>query len=73
MICMRWRKAKLLQENDKKTYWRLNNKHTESNRKEWKEREICEEEKFVISLYERFTQCTGIYSQPKNPETTDHS
>ena len=72
---MRWRKAKLLQENYKKTYWRLQYKHTERKRKEWKEREreTCEEEKFVISLYERFPQCTGIYSQPKNPESSDHS
>ena len=47
--------------------------HREQKERVKREREICEEEKFVISLYERFTQCTGIYSQPKNPESTDHS
>ena len=46
--------------------------HREQKEGVKREREICEEEKFVISLYERFTQCTGIYSHPKNPESSDH-
>ena len=55
-----------------KTAEQTNREQKERVKRE-REREICEEEKFVISPYERFTQCTGIYSQPKNPESTDHS
>ena len=47
--------------------------HREQKERMKREREICEEEKFVISLDERFTQCTGIYSQCKNLENSNHS
>ena len=69
MIRMRWRKAKLLQEDLLKI---AEQTHREQKERVKREREFCEEEKFVISLYERYTQCTGIYSQPKNPESSDH-
>ena len=69
MIRMRWRKAKLSQEDLLKI---AEQTYREQKERVKREREICEEEKFVISLYEIFTQCTGIYSQPKNPESSDH-
>ena len=45
-------------------------------RKKWKrerERErLVRKRKLIFSLYEKFTQYTDIYSQPKNPEILDH-
>ena len=47
-------------------------------RKKWERERERERERFVrkrkliFSLYEKFTQYTDIYSQPKNPEILDH-
>ena len=45
-------------------------------RKKWereRERErFVRKRKLIFSLYEKFTQYTNIYSQPKNPKILDH-
>ena len=61
MICRRWRKAKLLQENYKKTYWRLQNKHTESKRKEWKERERFVRKRSLLFHYMKDLHNVQVY------------
>ena len=58
---MRWRKAKLLQENYKKTYWRLQNKHTESKRKEWKERERFVRKRSLLFHYMKDLHNVQVY------------
>ena len=47
--------------------------NTQRMKEKVRERErFVRKRKLIFSLYEKFTQYTDIYSQPKNPEILDH-